>query len=120
MSYKELLDYKCSSLRSVTERTFGVRKNIWKILQNMPSYTFNNQVKIVIPTMVFRNYIWRYSQNHNHFNETIDKISHHVSKHISNIASHEESYDIVDNTIQDIIILRDDIAASLINAWKWK
>lgn len=86
----------------------------------MPSYTFNNQVKIVIPTMVLHNYIWRYLQNHNYFNETIDKISHHVSKHISNIASHEESYDTVDNTIQDIIILRDDIATSLIDAWKWK
>ena len=44
----------------------------------------------------------------------MDERSHIVSEHISNIASHEKSYDIDDNTTQDIIILRDNIATSLI------
>ena len=32
MGYKELFNYKHSSLRSVIERTFGVWKSTWKIL----------------------------------------------------------------------------------------
>lgn len=64
MSHKELFNYKCSYLRSVIEHTFGVWKNILKILRNMPTYAFKKQVKILIVTMVLHNYIIRYSQNH--------------------------------------------------------
>ena len=35
-----------------------------------------------------------------------------------NITSHEESYDTIDNTAQDIIILKDGIAGSLMGAWQ--
>ena len=69
-------------------------------------------MKIVIANMVLHNYIKRYSQNHDHFDETMDEPNHNISKHISNIAYHEESYDTIDNTTYDIIILRDDIAVS--------
>ena len=46
-------------------------------------------MKIVIPTMALHNYIRRYSQNHDHFDQTTDESSYSVSEHISNIASHE-------------------------------
>ncbi|KAH9800668.1 DDE Tnp4 domain-containing protein [Citrus sinensis] len=85
MGYKELFNYKHSSLRSVIERTFG------------------KQVKKVIATMALHNYIRRYSQNHDHFDEIMDESSHSIS----------ESYETIDDTAQDIIILRDGIAASL-------
>lgn len=113
MGHKKLFNYKHSSLRSVVERTFGIWKNTWKILRNMPRYLFKKEVKIVVATMALHNYIRRYSQNHDNFDETMDGPSDDISEHISNIASHIESYDSVDNTTQDIIILRDSIAASL-------
>ena len=42
-----------------------------------------------------------------------DEPSHGISKHI---ASHKESYETIDRTTQDIIILRDGIAVSLMEA----
>ena len=107
MGHKKSFNYKHSSLRSVIERTFGVWKNTWKILRNIPSYPFKKQVKIVVTTMTLHNCIRRYSQNHDHFDETMDEPIYSVSEHISNIASHEECYDTIDNIVQDIIILRD-------------
>ena len=113
IGYKELFNYKHSSLRSVIERTFEVWKNTWKILRNMPSYPFKNQVKIFIATMTLHNYIRRYSQNNDHFDEMTDELSHSINEHI---ASHEESYETIDSTTQDIIILKDGITASLMEA----
>ncbi|CAL8992366.1 unnamed protein product [Prunus brigantina] len=46
--YKEVFNHVHSSLWSVVERTFGVWKKIRKILRDMPNYSFNMQVKIVI------------------------------------------------------------------------
>ena len=84
MGHKESFNYK-RSLRSVIKRTFGVWKNTWKILQNMPSYPFKKQVKIVIATMALHNCIRRYSQNHDNFDETMDEPIHNISEHISNM-----------------------------------
>ncbi|KAH9792922.1 DDE Tnp4 domain-containing protein [Citrus sinensis] len=112
-----LFNYKHSSLRSVIERTFGVWKNTWKILRSMPSYPFKKQVKIVIATMALHNYIRRYSQNNDHFDEMMDEPSHSISEHI---VSHEESYETIDSTTQDIIILKDGIAASLMEVQQQK
>ena len=49
----------------------------------MPNYLFKKQVKIVIAIMALHNYIRRYSQNHDHFDGTMDKPSHNISEHIS-------------------------------------
>ncbi|KAK3221514.1 hypothetical protein Dsin_008539 [Dipteronia sinensis] len=54
---KELFNYVHSSLRCTIERTFGVWKNRWKILRQMPKFPFNKQVKIVISSMVLHNFI---------------------------------------------------------------
>ncbi|ESR45052.1 hypothetical protein CICLE_v10003111mg, partial [Citrus x clementina] len=52
---------------STIERTFGVWKNIWKILRQMPSFPFSKQVKIVITSMVFHNFIRKYAYNDQEF-----------------------------------------------------
>ena len=70
----------------------------------------------VITTMALHNYIRRYSQNHDHFDETMDEPSHSNNEHISKIASPKESYNTIDNIAQNIIILRDGIVASLMEA----
>lgn len=53
----EIFNYFHSSLRSTIERTFGVWKKKFAILQNMPSYDFETQVKIVCATMAIHNFI---------------------------------------------------------------
>ncbi|KAK4258761.1 hypothetical protein QN277_005173 [Acacia crassicarpa] len=59
----EYFNFYHSSLRCTIERTFGVWKNRFHILQNMPSYKFRTQVRIVCATMAIHNFIRRYSQN---------------------------------------------------------
>ena len=99
-----------------SNKCFWGLKQIRKILQNMPSHTLKKQVKIVITTMALHNYIRGHSQNHDHFDETMDKLNHNNSEHISYIASPTKSYDTVDNITQDKIIFRDGVAASLMEA----
>ncbi|XP_022020340.1 uncharacterized protein LOC110920435 [Helianthus annuus] len=55
---KEVFNYHHSSLRNVIERTFGVWKARWEILQHMHvNYTYETQVKIVLASMTIHNYI---------------------------------------------------------------
>ncbi|KAJ8764235.1 hypothetical protein K2173_005975 [Erythroxylum novogranatense] len=54
---KEIFNHAHSSLRCTIERTFGVWKNRWKILRQMPSFPFPKQIKIVIASMAIHNFI---------------------------------------------------------------
>ena len=57
---KEVFNRLHSSLRNVIERSFGVWKQRWRILQNMPAYPYKTQVEIVVASMTLHNYIrWR-------------------------------------------------------------
>ena len=47
--------------------TFGVWKNRWKILRQMPSFPFSKQVKIVIASMILHNFIRKYADNDQEF-----------------------------------------------------
>lgn len=60
---EEIFNSKHSSLRSCIERTFGVWKQRWKILRDMPTYPFKTQRDIVIASMALHNFIRRYSKN---------------------------------------------------------
>ena len=66
-----------SSLRNVIERAFGVWKQRWRILQNMPAYPYKSQVKIVVASMALHNYIRRKSQEDVAFTE-YDRNPHFV------------------------------------------
>ena len=44
----------------------------WKILRDMPSYSFEKQVKIVIATMTLHNYIRRHTEHDRHFAKITD------------------------------------------------
>ncbi|KAK2633786.1 hypothetical protein Ddye_028578 [Dipteronia dyeriana] len=54
---KEIFNHAHSYLRCTIERTFGVWKNRWKILSQMPNFSFSKQVKIVIASMTLHNFI---------------------------------------------------------------
>jgi hypothetical protein len=53
----EILNHAHSSLRYTIERTFGVWKNKWKLLHYMLNFPYDKQVKIVMATMAFHNFI---------------------------------------------------------------
>ena len=54
---EERFNYLHSSLHSVIELTFGVWKNKWKILRNMPGKSIHTQSKIIVATMVLHNFV---------------------------------------------------------------
>ena len=62
---EERFNYLHSSLRSVIERTFGVWKNKWKILRNMPGKSIHTQSKIIVATMVLHNFVRAHQINNN-------------------------------------------------------
>ena len=60
---EERFNYLYSSLCSVIERTFGVWKNKWKILRNMPPFHTRTQGYIIVATMVLHNFIKAHENN---------------------------------------------------------
>lgn len=56
---REKFNFAHSSLRSVIERTFGVWKDKWKILNNMPFFKYEDQVCIVSASMAIHSFIRR-------------------------------------------------------------
>ena len=53
----EKFNHSHSSFRCVIERTFGVWKNKWRIIRNMPYFPFHIQILIVSAAMVFHNFV---------------------------------------------------------------
>ncbi|XP_019158198.1 PREDICTED: uncharacterized protein LOC109154913, partial [Ipomoea nil] len=57
-----------SSLRSCIERSFGVLKKRWKILANMPQFSVETQIDVIMATFALHNYIRKNSQDDMMFN----------------------------------------------------
>ena len=54
---QEIFNFLHSSIRNIVERTFGVWKMKWRILNKMPSYPMEKQKMIVAATMCLHNFI---------------------------------------------------------------
>ena len=65
---EERFNYVHSSLRSAIERTFGVWKNKWKILKQMPPYDIKDQRNIIVATCVLHNFIRKHDREDEGFN----------------------------------------------------
>ena len=61
----ERFNYLHSSLCLVIEWTFGIWKNKWKILRNMPRKGIHTQSKIIVATMVLHNFVRAHEINNN-------------------------------------------------------
>ncbi|KAF7827417.1 putative nuclease HARBI1 [Senna tora] len=68
-SQNEVVNYHHSSLRSVIERTFGVCKARWRILQNMTNYKLKTQFAIIWTCFVLHNYMRRTDEDLNLFRD---------------------------------------------------
>jgi hypothetical protein len=66
---EEVFNRAHSSLCNVIERSFGVWKQMWRILQNMSTYPYKTQVEIIVASMTLHNYIRRKSQDDAVFSE---------------------------------------------------
>ena len=60
---EEKFNYRHSSLYSVIEQTFGVWKNKWRILRDMPNYDIRIQERIIVATIVLHNFIRAHEDN---------------------------------------------------------
>jgi hypothetical protein len=108
---EERFNYVHSSLRSAIERTFGVWKNRWRILRQMPSYDIKDQMLIVVATAILHNFIrihdrkdkgfkWDKSNSDN-LESNDDEIESNSQENIGNI--HDE----------EMKVVRDHIARSI-------
>ncbi|KAK3210956.1 hypothetical protein Dsin_015662 [Dipteronia sinensis] len=93
--HKEIFNHAHSSLRSIIEHIFGYRKR-WSILRDMPSYSYEKQVKIVIATTVFHNYIRTYIQRDRDFDEianySSEDIKEEMKVHMKKMVREDEKW----------------------------
>ena len=107
----EKFNHAHSSLWCVIERTFGVCKNKWRIIRNMPSFPFYIQILIVSATMAFHNFVILNDRDDRGFiNANGDSIS--KREHNSGAGS---SYEQNSGFLTDLamVVLRDSIANSI-------
>ncbi|KAG5223875.1 protein ALP [Salix suchowensis] len=107
----EVFNCAHSSLRNVIERTFGVGKQRWKILQCMPAYPYKTQVAIVVASMALHNYIRRRSQDDVVFVEYDRNPDYIPDDFLPDIIACENSQSLRMHSRMDIV--RDGIANSL-------
>ncbi|KAG5248876.1 protein ALP [Salix suchowensis] len=108
---REVFNRAHSSLRNVIERTFGVWKQRWKILQCMPPYPYKTQVQIIVASMALNNYIRRRSQHDDVFGEYDRNPDYIPDELLPDVVACETSQSSGKNSRMDIV--RESIANSL-------
>uniref|UniRef100_A0A7N2LQF3 Uncharacterized protein n=1 Tax=Quercus lobata TaxID=97700 RepID=A0A7N2LQF3_QUELO len=108
---EEKFNYVHSSLRSAIERTFGVWKNKWKILKQMPPYDIKHQRNIIVATCVLHNFIRKHDREDEGFNWD----EHDLDRPRSNSSGEGSSRQANVENIQDeeMKFVRDKIARSI-------
>jgi len=108
---EEIFNRMRSLLRCVIERTFGVWKKRWRILQNMQSFNYKTQVRIVVASMAIHNYIRRTSMQDVAFMEFDRHLDFVPDDFLTDVAPHSQSQGHQRPSRMDYV--RDGIAASL-------
>ena len=57
LNAKELYNLRHSMLRNVVERTYGVLKKRFRILKDMPNFSYHIQIQLVVCCMILHNFI---------------------------------------------------------------
>ena len=100
-----------SSLRCLIEHTFGVWKNIWRIIKNLPSFPFQFQIPIVSASMVLYNFVRLDDRDDKGFKgANLDSIP--TGQHNREASS---NYELNMRTLTklEMVVLRDSIANSI-------
>lgn len=91
---REAFNRRHSSLRSCIERSFGVLKKRWKILNKMPKYNVQTQTDIILAAFALHNYIRKNSEEDMIFTtleQYPDYIPYEEYGHYNDKDSNEES-----------------------------
>ncbi|WVZ50818.1 hypothetical protein U9M48_002040, partial [Paspalum notatum var. saurae] len=105
----EIFNYHHSSLRNVVERSFGVLKNKWQILQGVPLYPMDKQSKIIVACFALHNFGLDYNEAGMELDAMYGKMYLHSTGEGNNMTS-----DWLDATSNDDIgAIRDWIVAGL-------
>jgi len=112
-NHKEKFNWRHSLLRCVIERTFGVWKGKWRIMQDRAWYNIVTTRKIMVATMALHNFVWKlgipdldfdidWMQDNDH-HPTLDDEDETVEQDMTGSRQHMEGF-------------RDEIAMSLWNS----
>lgn len=113
--FKEVFNRSHSSLRSCIERSFGVLKARWKILDKMPIYSFQDQNRIICSCFALHNYIRRSKVGDPGF-RLVDLEPTFVPPEGRDGVDVNPTQDSQESTTREMSALRDNIALGLINA----
>ncbi|CAL5435353.1 unnamed protein product [Camellia sinensis] len=109
--YKELFNYRHSSLRNVIERSFGVLKNRFPILRSMPNYMQVRQGTIVTACCACHNWIRMHSANDPWFNRRRNARAGQAAS-VTPVAGISNE---ADEVMNEMVQLRDEIATAMWN-----
>ncbi|XP_028078485.1 uncharacterized protein LOC114280326 [Camellia sinensis] len=109
--YKELFNYRHSSLRNVIERRFGVLKNRFPILRSMPNYMQVRQGTIVTACCACHNWICMHSANDPWFNRRCNARAGQAAPITPAAGISNEA----DEAMNEMVQLRDEIATAMWN-----
>jgi hypothetical protein len=112
----EIFNFLHSSLRNVIERAFGVLKQKWCILKDMPSFSVERQKEIIIACFALHKFI-RDSQLHDKEFERCDADDEYMPR-ASNVEdqSQDGGHEVEGENEVTMNTIRDRIATSLANA----
>jgi hypothetical protein len=115
-SRNEIFNYHHSSLRSVIERTFGVCKARWRILQNMTNFKPQTQISIIWACFALHNFIRRKDssdisilENLENINELQDNEQNANDEDDNSVPQHNEWQDPTQEDIKHIEEMRNAI-----------
>jgi hypothetical protein len=108
---KEELFNTHSCLRNVVERSFGVLKIKWRILQNIPPYTPERQAQIICAYMALHNFVRTSGIADKHFGRC-DRNENYVSRQAYENQSEPE---VVEDEWSCMNAIRDSLATTLMN-----
>ena len=107
----EKFNHAHSSLRCTIECIFGVWKNKWRIIRNIPSFSFHIQILIVFATMALHNFVRLNDRDDSSFiNANRDSISRRAR---NSAAGSSDEQNLGSLTDPAMVVLHDSIANSI-------
>lgn len=110
---REAFNRSHSSLRSCIERSFGVLKQRWKILSQMPQFSVTTQIDIIMACFALHNFIRKNSQNDLVFSVVDEYPNYMSSEELHDVDNFKKTVMKPTNASKEMELVRDRIAESI-------